>query len=206
MDALSAVDQARVRGAIESGAAALPGFLPARGGSEVRMGVPGAAATFRVLAPYNTSTVTDRPVFEWERAAGADTYKITIFDQQSNPLVSSPPVTGTTWTPPEPLPRGRTYVWQVTASLHGSTVIAPAAPAPPALFHVLDAATASLLERMERDRPQAHLVLGILEMEAGVRDRAASHFRQVPPGSPQADVAARSLERLNSAAPNPQGR
>lgn len=198
-------EQQRVRDALARGVATFPDFLsvPAH---DVRMGPADRGQVFHVLSPVGTSTLTDRPTFEWERAPTATSYRVTVFDQQSNPVASSQPLTTTTWTPDESLPRGATYVWQVTAHLEGRDVIAPAAPAPAAVFHVLDRNAASTLERAEQEHPDAHLALGILNMEAGVRDRAARHLSQVPSTDPHAAVAARSLERLLSMGANPRSR
>jgi hypothetical protein len=202
-EALAPAEQARVRDAIAKGTATLPPFLPANGGNDVRMGLIETGGAFRIRAPYGTSTLTDRPTFEWNPAPSAATYRVTVFDEQSNPVISSPMLSATRWTPADPLPRGRTYVWQVTATMSGATAIAPAAPAPPAVFHVVAADTATALERIETDHPGAHLALGILYMDAGVRDRAIRHLQQVPAGSPHADVAAQSLQRLTATAPSP---
>jgi hypothetical protein len=73
---------------------------------------------------------------------------------------------------------------------------APAAPAPPATFHVIDASSAAVLERVEAERPQAHLLLGILYMQAGIPDAAKRHLQQVRSAEAYGDVARRSLERL----------
>ena len=69
---------------------------------------------------------------------------------------------------------------------------------PSVKFHVVDARTAEVLQRMEADHPQAHLLLGVLNMEAGLRDQAARHLLQVRSDDPHADLARRSLERLST--------
>jgi hypothetical protein len=51
---------------------------------------------------------------------------------------------------------------------------------------------------MEAERPQAHLLLGILNMQAGVREMARSHLRQVQLTEAYGLVARRSLERLEA--------
>jgi hypothetical protein len=56
------------------------------------------------------------------------------------------------------------------------------------------------LQQIETDHPQSHLLLGILDMNAGIRDAATRHLQQVPPTDSHADVAARSLERLRALA------
>jgi hypothetical protein len=66
------------------------------------------------------------------------------------------PWTDRCWMPADPLARGRTYVWQVAAQRASGAITAPAAPAPPAKCHVIDASAADVLERVEAERPQAH--------------------------------------------------
>jgi hypothetical protein len=75
-------------------------------------------------------------------------------------------------------------------------VIAPAAPEPPAKFRIIDDRTADVLRRTAAAYPQSHVLLGILYMQAGVREDAAREFRQVGSSDPGADVARRSLEQL----------
>jgi hypothetical protein len=105
-------------------------------------------------------------------------------------------VSETRWTAARPLARDRTYTWQVSAERNGRTLIAPAPPDPPARFHVIDAATAAEVQRIAREYPDAHLVLGILYMECGVRAEAMSQLERVRPDDPYAEVARKSLDRL----------
>ena len=131
-------------------------------------------------------------------ALGADGYAVTVFDEQSNVIVKSPIITQTNWIPADPIPRSRTYVWQVTAYRGRESITVPAAPAPPAKFHVIDKRSAEVLQRIETEHPQSHLLLGILNMDAGIRDAAIKHLQQAPASDAHADVAQRSLKRLQS--------
>src|SRR5262249_6365454 len=155
--------------ALDAGVVALPTFMseiaPSR---EVLMG-PGAKRddTFGLVAPAAAGIVTDRPGFRWQPLAGADGYVVSLYDERSTLLARSPRLSGTDWTPADPLARDRTYVWQVAADRRGDTITAPAPPAPPARFHVVDARSADVLERMEREHGQSHVLLGILYMESG---------------------------------------
>ena len=198
LDTLAAADRARVNTALAAGSAALPGFMNDMGSSrDVLMGAPaGRTDAFDVIAPRATGTVSDRPPFEWRPLEGSPEYVVSVFDEQSNLVVRSPAIVEARWVPAEPLARDRTYVWQVTARRGSEAITVPAAPAPPAKFHVIDAAAALLLQRLEAEQPDAHVLLGILSMESGIVDAATRHLRQVGPTDPGADVARRSLERL----------
>jgi hypothetical protein len=199
LEALAPADQERVRSALNAGAATLPDFMSdVTTSREVLMGPSATRSdTFDLIAPIGTATVSDRPRFEWEPFERVQGYTLTVFDEQSSVVSRSPIVAEAHWIPNAPLARGRTYVWQVAAHRAGDTITAPAAPAPPAKFHVIDAGSAALLERVEAERPQAHLLLGILNMQAGVRDAATRHLQQVQPTNVYAHVAQRSLQRLD---------
>jgi len=95
-------------------------------------------------------------------------------------------------------------VWQVTANRGRESITAPFAPAPPARFHVIDEHSADVLQRIETEHPQSHLLVGFLNMDFGIRDAAIKHLQQVPASDAHADVAQRSLKRLQAL--NPPGR
>lgn len=198
VETLEPTDQARIRAALAGGAGTLPSFMadvmPSR---ETLMG-PAAARveTFELVGPVRTATVSDRPRFEWRPLPAADSYAVTIADEDSRVVAQSAPLSETNWTPPEPLARGRTYTWQVAAHRGPDTITVPSAPAPPARFHVVDAHAAEALGRIEAQYPDSHLLIGLLDMEAGVRADAMRQLQQVPSSDPLAGVAQRSLDRL----------
>jgi hypothetical protein len=201
LETLGPSDQSRVRAALDAGVGALPDFMALDDSApEVRMGAPtSGAAAFEVIAPLGTATIADRPRFEWQALLNADDYEVTVFDQRAGVAVQSGRVVETNWTPPSPLPRGQTFVWQVSAHRGAETLTAPVAPAPVAIFHVIDAESAALLQSVETAYPQSHLLLGILNMQAGIRAAALAHLRQVPSTDPQSLVARRSLDLLEEA-------
>jgi anti-sigma factor RsiW len=205
LEGLAPPEQARIRAALNGGTASLPDFMADLNSSrEVLMGSPAKRGdTFDLIAPVGTGTVTDRPQFEWQTLAGANAYAVTVFDERSNVVARSPITAQTNWTPTDSLPRGSTYVWQVTAHRGSETITAPVVPAPAARFHVIDERSADALQRIEAEHPAAHLLLGILNMDAGIRDAAIRHLQQVPASDARADVAQRSLKRLQAL--NPPG-
>jgi len=206
LDALGPAEQSQVRTALSAGVATLPAFLADLNGTrETLMGRPSPAASdaFRLTAPVGTGTASDQPDFAWQPLSGARDYVVTVFDEHSNVVARSSSLARPGWRPSDPLPRGRTYVWQVAASRNGEVVTMPQAPEPAARFRVIDGHAAEVLQRVERSQPQAHVLLGVLNMNAGVRDEAARQFRQVQPTDPGADVARRSLERLDTFGQSP---
>jgi hypothetical protein len=204
LQALSAEERQRVLAALDAGIVEPPASLAElASGPEVLMGAsPGE--TFSLSEPLATVTVSDRPVFRWQAVPGAQAYTVSVRDEALHPVAESPPVTDPTWTPEQPLPRGRVYVWQVTARRAQGSVTAPAPPAPMAKFRVLEAEPARTLERLAREQPAAHLVLGILHAQAGARVEAQRYLSQVPRESHYFDLAERTRARLaRPAAPSP---
>ena len=117
LEVLAPPEQARIRAGLNSGTASLPDYMADLNSSrEVLMGSPAKRGdTFDLIAPVGMGTVSDRPQFEWETLAGASAYAVTVFDERSNVVARSPLLAQTKWNPLDQLPRGRTYVWQVTA-------------------------------------------------------------------------------------------
>jgi anti-sigma factor ChrR (cupin superfamily) len=203
LQSLSPVARAQVEAAYRTGTADLPAFVrdltPPR---ETLMGKADTSSGFEIVGPVGTAVVEDAPIFTWHPLAGAGGYVVTVFDENGTEAARSPAVTVARWTPASALPRNHTYTWQVSAEQNGQSRIAPAPPAPPARFRVLDAETVAELRRVAREFPEAHDVLGVLYMEAGVRAEAMAELGKVRPDDPHADVARKSLARLQAAEPH----
>lgn len=197
-DVLAPAEQTQVRAALDAGVTAVPDFIEdLTGPPETLMGSSTASKkTFALVGPVGTATVSDRPRFEWQPLPGTIDYVVTVFDERSNVIQRSAALSGTSWVPADPLPRAGTYVWQVAARRARESVTVPVAPAPAAKFRVIDEHSADVLRRMEAQQPQSHVLLGILNMAAGVLDGATRHFQQVRSTDPGAGVARRSLARL----------
>lgn len=198
LEALPAGEQARVRAAIDAGVVELPTSLSEMVAASERLMSADAEQPFRLIAPLATYTVSDRPVFEWQAMPGVEEYSIAVFTADLESVAGPVRVTSTTWTPSEPLARGREYVWQVEARRGREAFTAPMPPAPPARFRVMDAQSAATLTRISREQPDAHLVLGILFAQAGARDEAEHHFLRVPRDGPYAAFARRMREHLRA--------
>jgi hypothetical protein len=141
---------------------------------------------FQVLAPVGRVLTTDRPTFRWQHQPEASNYVVAVFDEDFNPVLTSPPVTQTSWQTNHALPRGRRYLWQVTAHLAGRQLTVPLAPAPEARFQVLPQAKAMELHRARREFGQSHLLLSTLYAQAGLLDEAERELRALQRENPQA--------------------
>ncbi len=195
-DLLTRDQQDLITTALAVGFAEPPAALAAMSsGSESLMGGKTSDSPFQPIAPLQTVTPSNRPLFRWNAFPGATEYTIAVFDADLRPIAGPASTAETAWTPSRALPRDRSYVWQVTARRGSESVTIPAPPAPLARFKVMEEPTATALERIFRDEPRAHLLLGILYTQAGARDEALTHLKQVPASDPHFDVARRTLEQ-----------
>jgi hypothetical protein len=196
--ALAPAEQQQVRTALAAGVATPPPLVAELAGRpDVLMGPSPPSGPFALVSPLGTAVVLDRPRFEWEPLAGADAYEVTVADELLRPVASSGALTATSWTPAEPLPRGRTYVWQVSARRGDTTVVVPEAPAPVARFRVLDPAAAARVDGLRASHPGSHLLLGIVLLQTGAIDEARRELAAVPVSDPHAAVARRTLEEID---------
>jgi hypothetical protein len=138
--------------------------------------------------------VTDRPRFRWH--AGGARAVVSIFDGPRR-VARSGLLNVSEWTPDSPLPRGRTYQWQVELR-NGTPHIVPAPPDPPAAFRVMDEPSLQELSAALRERPDDHLLLAVLYARAGARSDAAKELAAYRAAHAN-DAAARQLaESLQS--------
>jgi hypothetical protein len=196
-DDLPADEQRAVAGALEAGVATPPADLGRlRGRREALMGEP-LDGSFRLRAPVGTVVSDDRPAFRWDPLQGARAYTVIVVDEDLQPVQKSPRLTGTTWVPDSRLARGQAYAWEVLAHRPEDEVSAPAPPLPPARFRVLDEPRKARLDRFAAAHPRAHLLLGILQAQAGLVDEARDHLARVPSDDPYFEVARRTLAALD---------
>jgi hypothetical protein len=192
-------------------AAALRGTLPTSAGlaalqpagSNV-LGTEDAPA-FALVSPRGTRILTDRPTFRWTALPSARTYEVAVFDPDLRKQVASGPVTATEWTPARPLPRGRTYLWQVTAFAGGRRVTVPAPPAPEARFEVADPDVLTEVEARRAQAPTSRLVAALADVQAGLLDDAEAELRALAADNPQSPELARlrgTLESLRRSGPS----
>jgi anti-sigma factor RsiW len=93
---------------------------------------PAANTGFSLLGPFGEPTSETRPQFSWQPLPGAIGYRVTIVDLSLHPVQHSPALRATTWRPRRALAHGRTYLWQVTATLHGGAKVVASSPTPSA--------------------------------------------------------------------------
>ena len=162
------------------------------------LGSPDKNASSNLLSPVGTVVETDRPTFRWQPLAGAASYTVTVYDSRLNKIAFSPSLSETEWRVPQPLERGRRYLWQVAAVKGGQEIILPAPPAPEAKFKVLEQAQADELERAKQGFADSHLLLGVLSARAGLLDEAEREFQALLEANPRSAVAQKLLRSVKA--------
>lgn len=113
--------------------------------------------SFALHAPVATVVLDDRPTFRWAAVPNARTYELAVADAETGSVVATGSTEATSWRPDVPLPRGRTYTWQVKTG----SIVAPGRSEPEARFHVGESIV--LTETDHRQRGIALANLGALD-------------------------------------------
>jgi hypothetical protein len=186
--------------AIQQGKLQLPADVQRVHDRAVAPSLPAAANTgFSLSGPFGEATFETRPKFTWQPLAGAIGYTVAIVDQGLRPVQHSPGLRATTWRPRRALAHGRTYLWQVTATLRGGSKVVASSPSPSeATLRILPRKLADEIAHFQRGHRDAHLVLGVLYAQAGMVTEGAGELRQVPPGDSSYNIARRLVESLSS--------
>lgn len=196
---LPSVIQQDIRSAIESGQTKTPqaiNSLISKAG--VLMGGGKEGVAFALESPVGTAVLSARPTFRWQPLAGAASYSVTVLDMDFNPIIKSSVLTSTSWTAVEPLERGRTYTWIVTAVKDGKELKSPVAPAPEARFKVLEKEAANEVLKNRQDYRDSHLISGLVCAQAGLLDEAEREFELLARANPKSLVANKLLRNVKS--------
>jgi hypothetical protein len=192
--------RASVSDAIQQGRLQLPPDVRRVHDRTVAFSQPAESNTgFSLSGPFGEATSDARPKFTWQPLAGAIGYTVAIVDQGLRPVQHSPALRATTWRPRRPLAHGRTYLWQVTATLRGGSKVVASSPSPSeATLRILPRKLTEQFAHFQRSHRDAHLVLGILYSQAGMVTEGTNELGRVPPGDPSSEVARRLLQSLSS--------
>jgi hypothetical protein len=152
--------------------------------------------TFRLRFPARTVIISDRPSFEWEKLAGATSYRVSVGDLKGHELAKSEELSADqmTWTPPTSLKRGEIYVWEVEATIDGKKVVSPGTSAPQMKFKVLSASSTQELEQLLRAR--SHLALGVFYAREGMVAEAEHEFQILVHENPRSLVLRKLLNQI----------
>jgi hypothetical protein len=165
------------------------------GNSEVLMGESRDGLPIRLINPVGTVVESSRPLFQWQPLTGASGYRVSVYDQQFDPIVSSQKLATNSWSPSTDLPRGVTYLWKITATKDGQEISSPIPPAPEAKFKIVG--QEDLQEITEARKSNSHLLLVLAYTKAGMISEAKSELDQVSTANPHSDL----VENLQRALP-----
>jgi hypothetical protein len=169
------------------------------------------AAGMALTSGASTCVRTTRPTLSWQPVEGAQVYTVVLFNAQGRPLYYGGPTSETSWTPPAPLQRGVIYTWRVGAYRPSETqtarrVGAGATPPPSeklagaaTRFKVIDAPSATALERALRAAPGSRVVAGVLYARAGLLDDAGREFKALAAANPDSGLAKALLASVEAA-------
>ncbi|MEK6282833.1 MAG: zf-HC2 domain-containing protein [Acidobacteriota bacterium] len=152
--------------------------------------------SFELIGPLGTVVADNRPTLRWRALPGADSYVVSIFDENFNGVALSPPLTATQWTSNVSLKRGHTYSWEVTATRNGKAMVAPSAPVSAAKFRMLEEGQRNDLAKRKQQSPLSHLALGLAYARAGLISDAEREFRQLAKENPDSPVAKKLLRTV----------
>lgn len=130
------------------------------------------------VAPSATAVIEQQPLFRWPPSPGAQ-YQVVVVRAGGEAIANSGTIAQPEWRCDRVLARDAIYRWQVTVKTATAEAILPAPPAPPALFRVVSAAEEKELADAKRERPDDHLLLGLLHARAGVTEVARGELTQV---------------------------
>jgi hypothetical protein len=199
VSSLSARSQQQVKAVLQTQDLKYPALMKGlKGQARTLLGQTEEGAPFALLAPVGSVVLTNRPTFRWRSLEGVSSYTASIFDSDANEIEASPSLTVTEWTATRPLPRGRVYIWQVTAIKDGKEVTSHVLPAPPAKFRVLDQVQANEIEQAMGVSPPSHFTLGVLYANAGLLNQAEKEFRLLAAANRNNPLIPKLLHRVQS--------
>jgi hypothetical protein len=176
-----------------------PPIVAALAGTTIELRGSAEAVPLTLLEPAGTLIRDARPQFRWTEVPGASSYEITIVEAGREETIAAGKVRAASWQPDTPLPQGRTYSWQVTASVDGQRVTAPRPPAGEVLFRTASAEQLQAIAARETRLTNDHLRLGIAFAEEGFLDDAERELTQAGAGELLAQV--RSWRRADPSVP-----
>jgi len=196
--ALSLDQQQQVVDTIQTGKITYSPSLAALAGKQGSLrGESESSGRFGVLEPVGEVVDDPQPLFRWQALAKAKSYTVSIYDTGLNEVEKSAPLVTTQWKATKPLHRNQVFEWQVTATMgDDKTMIAPDSSEPVAKFRVLAEAKARELKQFQKAHPEAHLVLGILNAQAGVLETSQRELSRIPEGSHDYQLAQQLLQSL----------
>ena len=146
--------------------------------------------SFKLQCPVRTAVDTTTPLFQWTSRSQATGYLVNVVvDDRGNRQVAKSgviPASGNEtslyqWRLPEdnPLRRGETYRWYVTALVSDNGGHSAAVDEPAAKFFVLSGRESENLAGLKTKAGGSQLVAGLLDLQSGLLDDAERKFDEL---------------------------
>ena len=166
--------------------------LPRRDLSDVRPG-PDPLRGNRVVStgpvePQGVVVESVRPGLRWPVTDGAS-YVVLLQPLGQTGVLRSPTLQTNEWTPSFDLKRGMAYEWQVNVDRGGESFVVPAAPAPRAMFRVLEGDRADEIAAARSAHGGDHLLLAALYAKHGLNADAARELELLGRDVSKGDLA-----------------
>lgn len=154
--------------------------------------------SFKLLSPQREVIVSDRPTFKWQPLSGATSQRVQVTDSDFHLAAQSKELSPTVseWTVENPLPRGSTYLWVVTATKGGEEITAPGPAEVEFKFKVLG--EDKMLELGRIKGSGSHLALGVFYAHEGLVEAAEREFQILARQNPNSGTTRKLLKDIHS--------
>lgn len=200
LENLSPAAQKAIEQTLKSGKVSVSNAANSLGGnSGILMGEAdeNGGVPFALQTPIGKVIKENQPVLRWKPLKDAASYSAAIVDEKFRVVEQSGKLTGTSWKPSKPLPRGANYSWQVTAiKTDGTETVSPSSPAPQARFRVVEQNLFDEINRLEKSGKRSHLALGVLYAKAGLKREARIEFEKLARENPDSTLARKLLQSV----------
>jgi hypothetical protein len=151
---------------------------------------------FKLTSPSRAVIASDVPMFSWEKASGADSYKVYVNDLAGHEIAKSEelPPESIKWRLQKPLKRGEIYSWTVVAVVDGKEVVSPGPSSPEMRFQVLP--QTQLKQLRELKKTQSHLALTIFYSKVGMMPEAEQELKELYSRNPGSQKLRALLNRI----------
>jgi hypothetical protein len=157
-----------------------------------------ATPEFKLISPLKSVIREEEPVFSWQPLRGAESYSVSVYDENYKEIARSEPITSTKWKLPTQLKRGHNYSWQVIAKRDGKEYFSPTSSVPEAKFRVLEQAKLIEIKQLEERIGKSHLTLGTLYARMGLLQEAKRELQQLLKENPNSQHIRRLLRQIES--------
>lgn len=153
-----------------------------------------SAGGFALLTPVGETVLETAPEFRWNPAANAKGYKISIFDEDFNEVLTAQ-VSGNSFKPDKPLKHGAKYLWRVAAQTDEGETLAPRPPHPPAMFRIAEEKTENRIESLKNNKNN-RFRLAVFYAKEGMLDAAQCTLLEILREKPNHKAARRLLAKV----------